>query len=160
MRKCFILAALVGLSLLSVTSVTQAQAPGAGRPRGGDSFGSSFRRGLGFSLGQQVGLGFGGFGALRAPLGLGLYNRAAFVQPIQSYNLVQPMQAFTAVQSVIQQQLISQPVIQQQLLGDTQCLTGGCGVQAVVGAPLTYGLGVQRLRVPIQRQVIRQRVHH
>lgn len=89
---------------------------------------------------QTLGFGFGGYG----------YGRAAFVQPvIQSYSLVQPVQAFTQAQAFTQVQAVAADC-------GVQAFTGGYATQAVVGVPAVQAVVVprvfrQRLIVPRQR---------
>ena len=133
------------LAVVAVFALALAYAPSAdaqvGRPRGG-SFGQAVARGVGFGLGQRLGVGFGGgFGLNRFGLGLNQFSQfnqfgyggfsqfrqRAFVQPVYSpvVSVVQPVQAFTAVQAV------------QGF--ETECLTGACGAQAVLGSSCGYG---------------------
>ena len=131
MKKFLAIVAVLALALACVPSA-DAQVP---RPRGG-SFGQAVARGVGFGLGQRLGVGFGGgFGLNRFGLGLNQFGyggfsqfrQRAFIQPIYQpvVSVVQPFQAFTTVQAV---QAI-----------ETDCLTGACGAQAVIGGCGGYG---------------------
>ena len=132
--------AVVAVFALALACVPSADAQ-VGRPRGG-SFGQAVARGVGFGLGQRLGVGIGGgFGLNRFGLGLNQFSQfnqfgyggfsqfrqRAFVQPVYSpvVSVVQPVQAFATVQAV------------QGF--ETDCLTGACGAQAIVGGCGGYG---------------------
>lgn len=142
-------ALLVSLLALVGTLAVASDAPAQGR-----GFGNAVVRGVGFGLGQR--LAFGGFGGVQA-VGFGGYGfrQRAFVQPvyaapvIQSYSLVQPVQAVTQVQAVY-----AAPVV-QAVVDSCALAVGGCGY----GAQAVLGVGSYGFRQPvIQRQVIRQRI--